>query len=526
MLLKYLDAKHDSYDAECWADNEALYKGGAAFRARIGRFLPQNPQEPSEVYSARKQEARYRPYVGSICDYYVAWLFSANFDVRAKNTETGKPVTELDGFYARWKEDVGEDCDLKDFLRERLKSALTTGCAHWLVVFPDDGLPRTTDKADFRSRGLGDAKLRKVDRSQIYDWQEDDDGRLLWVIVHELKHIRLNPRAGKRSTYVETWSLYDAENVETYSVTYEDGRRPKADEEIASIGIRKHGAAQVPLVSMTMPEGLCVVERCKDAQLENFALQSALTWNIKRTCYAMPVFQLTSDEKPPKMGAGYYIMIGAEEKFSWAGPPTEHLAITSEAIDTNREEIYRITHQLALSVNNHKGAAVARSGDSKEQDALSTRVMLNAFGAVVKEALEETYEILSDGRGDIDIEFSIEGLDSFDTAAVSTLIANAVAMNELGIQSATLEKDVKTRVGLAMAPDADQARKDAIRTEIEDGVDNPPEQPDGEAALHAMADRIAERASKQRGARGAIGVDPQVPETSGGKRAPATAPAS
>lgn len=500
MLLSALDAKNPAYDAETWADNEALYRGGKSARARFDRFLPKNPSEPTETYALRLKESAYKSYVGSVVDYYVAWLFSASFDVRARDAVTGEPVAKLDDFYAKWKEDVGGDVDLIDFLRDRLRVALTQECSHWLVEFPGDGGAPPSDRAEYEARELGNARLCPVERSQLYDWECDDHDELLWVIVHDMRYIRPDPRQ-ERDQIVETWRIYDATDVETFELRYESGKRPPPKTDVASLGKRKHGAVQVPIVTLRLPDGLCVVERTKDAQLEHFRLSNALTWGIKRTCYAMPVFKLKDEQSPPVMGTGYYIQLGAEDSADWMAPPTDHLSATALAADAARDEIYRIAHQMALSVNNRMAAAVSRSGESKEQDALATRVMLNVFGAAIKEAIEETYEILSDGRGDVEVAFSVEGLDAFDTESVSVLLANVGTAQGLGIPSKTFEKEIKIRAALGMVPDADQSVKDAIREEIDEGVDNPPEPMDPMAALHDAAEQAAEQMTNGTGQR-------------------------
>ncbi len=78
--------------------------------------------------------------------------------------------------------------------------------------------------------------------------------------------------------------------------------------------------------------------------------------------------------------------------------------------------------------------------------------------------------MLSDGRGDVDLTFSIEGLDAFDTQSTTSLLANATTSQLVGIPSRTFQVEVKTRAALAMVPDAEQSVKDKIRKEIEEGV--------------------------------------------------------
>ena len=112
-----LNKRHPLSDVETFQKYDALYKGGRAFRKLIGKFLPQNPLETSEVYNLRKKQAPFISYVGPIVDFFSAQLFSASFLVRA--TRDGENDTD-DEFYATFRDDVdGCGTDLSAFLKER-----------------------------------------------------------------------------------------------------------------------------------------------------------------------------------------------------------------------------------------------------------------------------------------------------------------------------------------------------------------------------------------------------------------------
>jgi hypothetical protein len=468
MQIGILDQKHPTYDEELWADVSALYAGGKAFRARLSRMLVRNPMEPPETYINRQREACYRSYLGPIIDYYASWLFSDQFTIRATDKQTGEHV-ETDSWYARFKEDVGSDMDLHNFMRERTTEALQKQHAHWIVEFPADGLPEPKDKADFTSRGLGNARLRAVNREALYDWEMGDDGELVWCIVHSTKAVRPTPLA-HRTRIIEQWKVYDATFVETFQIEYEGNARPSAEEEAASVDRRPHGARRVPLVTLSISDGLWIGGRVFAPQLEHFRLSCGLSWAIRRTCYAMPILKLENDERAPTMGAGYYMKLGTTESFEWAAPPDSPFAVIAAEVEAQRDEIYRITHQLALSVDG-SSTAIGRSGDSKEADSLATRVMLIAYAAEVRAAIEETFEVVSDGRGDIETTFSVEGMNAFDTAAPAELVANAIQSDALNIPSPTFKKEFFSRVALALVPDVDMKTKDTIQEEIRNGVD-------------------------------------------------------
>jgi hypothetical protein len=220
----------------------------------------------------------------------------------------------------------------------------------------------------------------------------------------------------------------------------------------------------------------------------------------------MLVLRLQDGDTPPVMGTGYYLKLGLNESIEWAAPPDGPFGVIASQVDAQRDEIYRITHQLALSVDGST-AAVGRSGESKEADSLATRVMLVSYGLDVKEAIEETFEIVSDGRGDTETTFSVEGMDDFETAAPIDLVTMTAEADLLNIPSTTLKKELYTRVASALVPDVDEKTKQTIKDEIREGVDQATELKDElKAAEHEAkaADHAATATERAAAARGEL----------------------
>lgn len=470
LTLEALDVKHESYDQDFWLDLYALYRGGRHFRNRISRFLPQNPVERPDIYEQRKSEASYRSYLGPIIDYYSAWLFSGDFKVRAKTAEDGTPIDAVPPVYAEFREDCGGDVDLKAFLKERFTDALICGRSHWLCQLPvaEDLDTWPADYLEYEALGLKKASLKEVDCCNLYDWETGEDGLLEWANVYDYKEVRKSLSQIKR-TCVETWRIYDREFCSIYRIEYEHGNRPANKTVVPEFKKYKHGFLQVPLVTLHIPDGMWIADRVSDPQKAHFRLGSALDWSIKRTCYAMPVFNVEDQDKPPVMGAGYYIMIGKEEKMGWTAPPTGQFDTISKEVDVQRNDIFRMTNQMALGLDNN-AETVGRSADSKDQDNAATRIMLNAYGAVVCGAIEETYEIISDAFGDIETFWSIEGFNGYDTATPAEVIAIAQAAQTLNIPSKTYQIEIKSKAAISTIPEASQEVKDTIRSEVVTGV--------------------------------------------------------
>lgn len=468
MPLGTLDAKHGSYNSERWCQLEAIAKGGEHFKKRLRTFLPQNPVEPGDVYKQRLEQAHFRSYVGAIINLYTGWLFAANFSVKPYKRGTKEPISNIDKFYGEFQEDVGNETQLTAFVQERFREALTKQAAYWLVELPSNNGVVPEDAKEFEDRGLGRATLKAIDREELYDWDEDDRGNLNWVMLHTVVESRKS-WAHARDTVTETWRVYDRTLVHTFQLEYPKGKRPKDPKhEVHQVGApAAHGFKRVPFVRLCLPYELCIGEQTFDTQLEHFRQDNALSWLIRRTCYAQPVFNLEDGEgRPPTMGAGYAIVLGPEDKFGWTAPPQTPFDVLQKSVDNKREEIYRIVHQMAQAVDNN-AETVGRSADSKEIDAAATRIMLNAYGKYVSQTIEETYEIISEANGHSEYEWSVEGFSGYDTATVSSLIANSKAALTLGIKSEKFHKELHVKTALAMLPEADQRVKDAIRSEIE-----------------------------------------------------------
>lgn len=464
MLIKTLRQKHPTYDAERWEDLYALAKGGKRFHNLLSKFLPRNPQEPDNIYRQRTQNAHYTSYTGSIINLYTSWLFAANFSIKPYKRDTEEPIDSPHPFYGQFQEDVGAETTLTDFMKERFREALTCTKAYWLVELPSNGGQPASDAADYEARDLGRATLKAIDSSEVLDWEIDDNGNYIWVVVYTNQIIRRGP-GDDRTEVIETWRVYERETVTTYESRYKKGQKPSDNTEIAGT-TAGHGFHQVPLICLDVQEELCIGEQTHDAQIEHFRLENALSWLIRRTCYCQPVFKVDDAEKLPTMGTGYAIVIGSEDDFMWTAPPNAPFDVLQNNVDAKRDQIYRIVHQMAQGLDNN-AETVGRSADSKEIDAAATRIMLNAYGSFVSKAVEETLELISEARNEKDYEWSVEGFSGYDTATVTSLLANSRIARDLGIPSQKFHKELCAKTALALLPEADQRVKDTIRKEIE-----------------------------------------------------------
>jgi hypothetical protein len=474
---KDLNQRHPSADLDRLEDLRALYEGDARLEKRVHRFLFQRPRERPERFELRKREAQYRNYLGPIIDYFASMLFTSKPILKAK-TETGEDVTAPDKYWAKFKEDCdAAGTDLDAFFKARLTDAMVTRTGWLRVHMPQDEGQPPLNAADFESRGLGNGRLEAIDSAEVLDWDIGPDGALAFVMLHSATAHRMGP-AGGRETIVETWQWLTRETVETYSLTWEAEKPPTPETNVPRIGEpAPHGFGRVPLVCLDLPPALWVASRLKSPQLAHFRKVNAQSWSLAATCYAMPVVKVQDPAEYVKQasGAGYEIVLQQDDEFTWEAPPADHFAALDTEIKAEKDEIFRIAHQMALGVENN-AAAVGRSAESKASDAEATRVVLVAFSRFVKETIELVLDLISAARGE-KLRWSVEGLDDFAALDIATLLENLKLLKEAGdIPSKTFQIKIKTRVAESLLRDEDEATKQTIRKEIADGTADPVEE--------------------------------------------------
>lgn len=467
MKYKELNSKHSSYDCEVSSRYQQLYQGGKVFRDNITCFLPKNRQEQDDVYHMRCKQAPYIPHVGAIIDQYGATIFSAPYTIRAtKNNSEAK----LDDFYAEFKEDVDtKGTDLSSFFKERFQESLVKGQSYWLVESPTAPSEiqeiNELNRLQWMELGLDRIRLAPIPAENLFDWECDLRGELEWCVIYSTSCYR--PAPGAELLYVKTWKVYTRDEISVYQLEHTVKNPPNDETNIPLVEQYKHNLPGVPLLSLCLPAGLWLMDRTSDAQLEHFRLSAAQAWLFRRTAYPMGVFKLKDADSLPQTGAGQALIMGSEEEFDWKEPGGASFAAFENRIKSAENTIYKIAVQMAMGIDN-SGAALGRSADSKQVDMMAADICLRAYAVLIKEALEKTYEFVSNARGEYDLKFSIEDLNQFSLVDVTTLVTNATAAKTLGIQSETFWKELYKRIAIAQLPsDTKQDIKDLIRQEID-----------------------------------------------------------
>ena len=513
MLIKQLRRQHADFNPDLLQKHRDLFCGGDEFHKRITRYLLQNEQEPPVVYRRRCAQSHYLNYCGPIGNYFASWLFTSKLTFKTD-------PENVDEFYEEFKEDCDLDgTDLEHFMRHRFTDALIDRCAYWRVEFPaqpPEGAEKET-LAEWKANKRGRAVLVHVPASSIVNWKRDADG-FVWLVEYT-NECGLEDPADEDETVTETWTIWRRdENHQRFQCSYRRGQKPSDSDSAPEIEMpwMQGQIAGIPIVDLSLPAELWMMNLVADAQLESFRKRNGLSWAIDRSCYAMPVFSMKNRQRPPKMGAGYYLMIGAEDKAGYMSPEAASFAVVREYATDIKDEIHRVTQQMARGVDNN-AAAVGRSGASKAADDLATEIVLAGFGQHVRDAVERTMDMISDGRGD-DIEHTVGGMSTYHITDAKSFAEIALAAHGIEIPSATHHRLMAKRASGLFLPDVDEKDRQQIDREIDAGIT-----PESVAAADAQAEEAPHvNEGADRGAQG-MGEGAGEPPTTAAVREPKTA---
>ena len=481
-----LNTKNPEYDFPYWEKLKAFYAGGKALSdsKRFREYFPQHKAEHASVYQERCRRSFYIPYAGEIIDHIVAALTAQ--PVHMTTEATGKD--SWPDYYDAFEKDVsppgGKRQSLNQLLKEQVLMALICKRAWTLVE-----MPRSPDEGFYSLKGQEesgqmDAYAQAVDPASVIDWEEDESGELEWAIVRCVFRKR-NGIRGDRSTITEEFVYYTREDWKKYEISYRVDQPPKELQPVGMVDSGSHSFGKVPLLRLEVSDGLWAMSKLEPLAREHFNKRCALAW--AETMSLLPdlyEFEGPEDMSPgspisihqededravnQKRGQGYVQVRGHQDRAEFVGPSSTPFSFALDSCNSIRDEMHRVTHQMALTVDN-SSAALRRSGESKSIDKAATAVVLVALGRIVREHAEDLYAAVTTGRQDtLDGVWSARGMEKFDSIQTADAIRQAVELDSLEIESPTFRK--RHRFGLAKLVLGDDATPEDIE-DIEDELE-------------------------------------------------------
>jgi hypothetical protein len=229
---------------------------------------------------------------------------------------------------------------------------------------------------------------------------------------------------------------------------------------------------------------------------EHFNQSNALGWATLRSLFPqlyeflgpedpMAGQMLSENQQDPNRavkqtrGQGYIQQRGKDDRAEYVGPDSGPFTFSLDRLNSLRDEMHRVTHLMALSVDN-KASSVARSGASKAQDKAATSVVLTELGNYARRHAVEICEMVGKGRKDPEVAWVAHGMENFDQTSVDDLVDEMTKLATLQdmIPSPTywrIKTTQFTRVDLG--PNIADEEFDKIESELEQNIPAEPVSP-------------------------------------------------
>lgn len=507
--IKFGDLKerNPEWKGDFWQTCRALYAGGPTLLGNdeiLKRVMPRHNAEDDKVYKERLSRAFFIPYPGSIIDKIVAELTSKPVTVERAPVdeqvhENGSKSTEKDEsplpeFYTAFFNDCSKPGGMKtsvnQLAREQILTALQCGFAWTLIDLPRapaEGYPHL--KAQEEAGGLR-AYACPIAPENVIDWECDESGEFTFVLIQEISQKR-DGLVGNRNKVKITWRYYTPTDWAVYELEYDKKRHPNGPTdrmEAKLIDSDSHTFGRVPVRRLRLPEGLWAMGKLEAMARAHLNQRNALSWGQLKALFPVPIlyaaapspFDPTTEDagrSNQRFGPGnLWVLSGGSkespgDRMEYFSPDVSTYQAAAEDLANIRDEMHRVLHHMALSVDN-SGAALQRSADSKSIDQAAASVILKALGVIVREHLEDLYQTVIMGRKEIEsVQVAAKGMDQFDDTSVSQIVADALTYTSLNIPSATAQRKVFLKVVKAfLGPDATPEEIEDVTDELEEAI--------------------------------------------------------
>lgn len=464
MQVKLLQECHPDYDGEYLSKLDALYEGGKAFHAHKRGLLPKAAAEPMGLYQERLSRATYANHTAPILNFFGAYLFSES-----------PRVSGLED-YAGFEDDVDrKGSSWTSFWREAFIEALRRRTAWVWVNLParsEDEVIET--RLDEERSGALDAFLTLL--PDVHSWEEGADGRLLWVMCRSQSTERADPTQPRIPVW--RWTLIDGSQIRRWEWRGEElGEEPKDEDDATELDVVEHNFGELPVVRLEMPKGLWLGEKIYDPAVSAFQGRCDLDWGLYRGAHALLTITGRWEAKAsPTVGPGYWLQLTRDKDGSdeakYVEPSGATLKLLIEDLRERRQELYRVTQQMALAAD-AQSQHIAQSGESKKRDYQATEVVLAAYADVVLAAMNAAADLVAIARDIKPETVKVSGLDGWQSLSLDEFLnASALASEAKRLSPAFVKVLARRQVERILGRDLTADELEIIQREIDESDPN------------------------------------------------------
>lgn len=507
VTYKLLKAENPEYDDDYWTKIRILYAGGQRWKhlkdatdsvtSTLREMLfPRHLGEEDEVYNERVKRSYYIPYLGQLVDYITSVLLSDPVTMSAGGEDEDDDPGSVEPFYAEFCKNVArpgaDPMSLNTLLKKSILTALLCRRSWVLVDLPKKPVDEEGNLIPIKSAKVEEAF--QLDRAycvplepeQVLDWECDENGALEYVNVYSCRTMRASIESG-RTACVETFTVYTRTGWTRYIYEYDTkkpqgkGGPPKDNEPPKRTEQGDHSFGRVPVLSFELPEGLWAGAKLEGLATEHLNASCALSWGRYRSLFQIlvatlqdpnpmnPITENANRAVDQTIGPGRIWVGGEKDRLGFIGPDAAPFKEAREALKELRDEMHRVLHQMAQSVDN-SGAALQRSAQSKQVDQSTGAIVSKELGRLLREFAEMILATVTAGRKETPKDWHAQGLEEFDDITLSDFLAEATLMEGINVPSELYQVLYKFDLATRSLPGLTDDQKEIIFQELQKNI--------------------------------------------------------
>lgn len=463
---------------DAWDDFDLLNASGVRLKNQAQRFLVKRPKELFDVYQERVKRITYQNIMGQVVGWYIGSLFRRN------------PNIDIPEGADKWYGDEFlKNCDrgrhsYNNFFRNVFRNLILYKYCFVLTDRPKaDTLPAS--RAEETEMGLDQPYLVCYDPRQVINWQADEYGDLLWVVIRIEREEGgfLQPVKSMVRWYYFDRSQYQVyewqdKKAETQAITLVDpfgNRMDLSTNQADLIAQGTHALAsanRVPVRCIEVEDELWLANRVYLQLLEHLNQDNSLGWALFMANLAMPAIFSDRELGPQTMTETGFLQFGEKDRCEWFEPNGTSFDHSAKRLDRLREEIYRSVY-LQAQGKTSTATADGASGYSKEMDMMPANDVLNAYGDLLIPAMQEVFAdvVVARGGDEEAVKMDVNGFHfEVKPATESVSLYQEFQAAEIFEASETLERVMVQRI----AADAVEDQNDDTKQKIKDEIDAAP----------------------------------------------------
>lgn len=482
---KILKRQHADFDAVAIKKELLLYQGGQEIKRCAHLFLQQLHQESSDSYDERIATASYVPLLGKFIDYFVSSLFSKDIQV--------VPQDRNESYDKEFYKEFAADCtgfgdSFQSFITEVFRTALIHTTAFIGVDFPRSKA-EAKNLLQQKELGLLRAYLYSIDNATIVDWLIDPvSGELCWLKLQEDLPFQPTPLEPEPMHFLrwKCWTLEgEGDNRRAKWEIYETkplkiGEFPKESEDIPTIDEGITSFNKIPVLCLTLPDGLAIGAKVSPLAEEHFNRRSIEHRYTNLACVPIPYIKkgpgLAADgsintvslnrfrgnDPVGKVNSKNYVEIASTDEVGIAETEGKALGFIHQQNKDLEEVMHSIVNQLSI---HGRSQTTKMSAESKVEDRHATEIQLTDYAELVEEFCVCIYDLIAKSREE-GVGWTVRGLNTATYVDRAQLIDEATKMTKVGIQAPIFLEKYQYQTAVAIVPNFSEEEEHKLLDQI------------------------------------------------------------